>query len=334
MPKEAQSSLLLLRLREILSRLARRGDTQLMNEDLRELAQRDSRAMEESLGLVRAAIWVLPLLGVLGMLYRIASVLQVVSGLGSDFAPSLVMGISYGLDCLVLALACSVVNILALGPAHHAQRQLVARLDCLLDQLILPMFPKQTGAAGAVDSAALGEMMERMLDAIEHTARVQTDVWQQAMVTAQRHWQLTVETAGDQVQAALREAIEASLMKHAAEVDRAQHAGIEAIDRRWRQWQNVLSDNARALTTQQKLLTEHGEYLKAATERSEELSTLREALNQNLVAVEQTLKTLGGTQELASAMRTLGRAVELMAVNTQAIVAASPASATRNRAAA
>jgi biopolymer transport protein ExbB/TolQ len=317
LPAAAQASMLVSRMHELLSRQERRGHARNLSEDLRELSERDSDSTFDSLGLVRTAVWAVPMFGFLGTVVGITQTLGDLDFSDADNAMvKLKAGLYVAFDTTALGLVLSVLAMFIQLPVEKFQQRLLARLDLIIGSLLVPALPDGQGANGSDPMSALGEMTESLLEAIARSVQTQSDVWKASILAAQQQWQSTVGTAGDQVQAALSNAIEGALGKHAAEVDRIQREGTDAIDRRWRQWQSVLSDNARIMNAHQKTLIQQGELLAAATERSDELAILRKSLDQNLTAVSQTLEAFGASNEMATAMRTLGRAIELLADRT------------------
>ncbi len=325
LPSLALQSLLIKRLNALLQRQLKRGHARNLNEDMRELADQDADAAHDALGLVRTTIWAIPMFGFLGTVVGITQTLGDLDFSNADSAmEKLKSGLYVAFDTTALGIALSVFAIYLQMPINALQQKLLARIDGLMNDLLPPNLPDGQSASGKDPMAAFGEMTERLLDAIERSVRTQSEVWRKSIDSAQQYWQLAVGTAGDQVQSALTDAIENALDRHASEVDRLQREGAEAIDQRWRQWQSALSDNARVMMAQQKALVQQGELLTIATERAEELAVLRRALDQNLVAVGQTLETMGVTNELAGAMRTLGRAIEILAERQGALAPEVP----------
>ena len=320
LPLAARNSILLCRFDEILSRQQRRGHARGLSDDLRELSERDGDSAFESLGLVRTAIWAIPMFGFLG---TVVGITQTLGGLDFSDAENamdkLKLGLYVAFDTTALGLILSVVAIFIQLPVERTQQRLLARIDKLIGSIIPPALPDGQAADGTDPVSAIGEMTERLIETIARSVQTQADIWRSSIDAAQGQWQSTVGIAGDQVQKALTGAIDGALVRHASEVDRAQKENTDAIDRRWRQWQSVLSDNARVMTAQQKSLIQQGELLAQAAERSEELVILKLSLDQNLTAMAQTLEAFGATNEMAMAMRTLGRAVELLADRTTPI---------------
>lgn len=306
LPGEARGGTLAARFREILSRQQRRGHTHGLGDDLRELADRDADAAHDSLQLVRIVVWAIPMLGFLGTVVGITQTLGGLDFTAADGAMErLKSGLYVAFDTTAIGLVLSVAAIFLQFPVERTQQRLLNTVDQMCTDVFAGALPEGADKRSNDPVEMMGEMTEGLLRSIRDTVRVQSDLWQQSIEQSQSYWQQIVGSTGDQVQAALVSAIDASLEKHARYLEKVQNEGAAQIDNRWQQWQTSLSDNARILCAQQKAIIRQGELYAEAAGRAEELAVLRESLDCQL-------KELSGAQNLASAMKSLAQAVEVL----------------------
>lgn len=314
LPHVVRSSWLLKRLEGVLDRQRLRGHAHGLADDLREFSERDADTAHGCLSVVRATIWAIPMFGFLGTVVGITETLGSLDFTNAESAMvNLKAGLYVAFDTTALGICLSVLAIFIQLPVERDQQRLLERIDKLVGSLIPPILP-DTPTTTANDPVALLELMtERILAGTLHCVERQTELWKLSFEQAQSHWQSSVSAVGFQVQDALSKAIGKALDKHSQEFDRIQREGNESIEHRWHQWQGTLSDNARIMSQQQTALREQTVLLTNAVEGCADLAALRELLNHNVVALQQTLVSVQETEGLAVAMRTLGRAIEVLA---------------------
>ncbi|MEZ6092268.1 MAG: MotA/TolQ/ExbB proton channel family protein [Pirellulaceae bacterium] len=299
-----RSSVLVNRLDDLLKRQQRRKTTRFLNDDLRDVSDREADQSHDSLQLVRIIVWAIPMLGFLG---TVVGITQTLGNLDFTDATNAVDKLKAGLyvafDTTALGLVLSVVAIFLQFPVEKKMTQLLTIVDQRTIELLSGALPEESASDEPLH--AIAEMNRAVLASVNQLVETQAELWRKTVDSAHEHWTMVVGNAGDQVQSALTEAIELTLRSHGEHVERTHQLAAAQIEQRWHQWQTVLSENARLLTTQQQTLAEQNELLIGAGERSKELAEVRQLLQTNTAG-------LTSMPEMCDAMRSLARAIDLL----------------------
>ena len=302
LPRGERRSQLIARVEEILSRQLRRKTARFLNDDIREISEREADDSHDSLQLIRTIVWAIPMLGFLG---TVIGITQTLGGLDFTDAQNAVDKLKAGLyvafDTTALGLVLSVVAIFLQLPVEKRLGALLSDLDERTIDIFFGAFPDESPADEPL--AAIAEMNRKVLASVNQLVEKQADLWKSTVDSAHQHWASVVGTAGDQVQSALADAIDSSLEKHAEFMRQAQESSLDQVDQRWQQWQVTLSENARVLLSQQQALAEQNELLSASGARAEELLQLRQLFETNL-------RSLSVYPDLTDAMRGLAVAIQ------------------------
>lgn len=318
LPQGLRESQLVVRLRELLERQVRRGNARQLADDLREVSARDADAAHDSLQLVRIIVWAIPMLGFLG---TVVGITQTLGGLdftdGQAAVDRLKSGLYVAFDTTAIGLVLSVVAIFLQFPVERAEQQLLALVDRRTGELLAAHLPDPAAGGSAGQLAAL---CDGVLSAVRQSVAAQADVWRQTIDGAHRHWQQVTATTANELSQAIGNALTPALEGHAREMRQVQRDGADQIDHRWQQWQLALSDNARILLAHQQTLVRQAELLADSHARAAELAALQQSLDRNLQslvatndAVQRGLQTAVGAEGMSDAVRTLARAVDILA---------------------
>lgn len=318
LPRSERGCQLVRRLEDLLGRQERRKTTRFLNDDLRDVSDREADQSHDSLQLVRIIIWAIPMLGFLG---TVVGITQTLGGLDFSDAQNAVDKLKAGLyvafDTTALGLVLSVIAIFLQFPVEKKMNQLLGILDQRSIEILSGGFPEESAADEPLQ--AIAEMNRMVLASVNQLVQTQAELWKKTVDSAHDHWTSVVGNAGDQVQSALTDAIQLTLRSHAEHVDKTHQNASLQIEQRWKQWQTALSDNARVLMAQQQTLAQQNELLIGTADRAKELSEVRELLQANTSG-------LSAMPEMSDAMRSLARAIDL-------IVDRVPTQSTRSKAA-
>lgn len=325
LPKQVSSSLVVQRARELLLRQKRRGHADQLNEDLRDLADRQADSDHDALQFVRIIVWAIPMLGFLG---TVVGITQTLGGLdftdGAAAVERLKTGLYVAFDTTALGLVLSVIAIFIQYPVEKFGQGLSQDIDARMIRLFPAVLAPEARIAEDDPLQALRQMTIEISHTLQASIQIQADLWRQTIDKAHEHWQHTATESTQQLRDAIEhsfgERLTLALRDHADALRRTQREGAEQIDNRWQQWQTVLSDNARILLTHQKTLLDQGKLLADSHSRARELERLQDTLQLNLQAldhsnlrVQESLQTATGAASMADAMMTLARAVDILA---------------------
>lgn len=299
-----RNSQIVSRIEEILVRQKRRGSSKLLNEDLRETADRDADASHDSLQLVRIIVWAIPMLGFLG---TVIGITQTLGGLDFTDAQNAVDRLKAGLyvafDTTALGLVLSVIAIFLQFPVEKKLNRLSQDLDARASAVLSGSFIEEASANEPL--LAIAEMNRAVLASVSKLVETQAELWKRTVDSAHEHWTDIVGSAGDQIQSALAETIDLSLEKHAQHVESVQQQSTAEISEHWKKWQDTLGDNARILLAQQQALSEQNEMLEASGNRAREFAEIRLLLEKQGSGIESF-------PEMSNAMRSLARAIDVL----------------------
>jgi hypothetical protein len=312
-------------LSELVQRQQRRGNTEHLTADIRDVADRDSDSEHDSLQFVRIITWAIPMLGFLG---TVIGITQTLGGLdftdGTAAVDRLKSGLYVAFDTTALGLVLSVIAIFLQFPVERTGRGILDAIDERAGRLL----PQVLAEANQVDRddpmRAMQQMTVEITKAVQASVYSQAEIWRQTIDSAHHHWKTSATETSDQLRQVLQESLgenlATTLKSHTDGLRRVQREGTEQIDNRWQQWQTALSDNARVLLAHQKTLLEQGQLLAESHSRAKELERLQSTLDQNLLTLDSSLQqtdrglqAIQGAASIADAMMTLARAVDVLA---------------------
>jgi biopolymer transport protein ExbB/TolQ len=309
--KSVQTSYLVQRFANVFEFVTRKRNADGVSEELKYLADQDAVKQQESYSLVRIVAWATPMLGFLG------TVIGITQALG-DLDPKLfatdmnkamqglLSGLYVAFDTTALALVLSMTLMFIMYFADRIESQLLASVDSLVTNEVAGQFPSETSREFPY-LKSVEKMSQAVIKTTETLIRQQTDQWQVAMDKSMQQLGLVAEATGTQVRLAIGESLNDSLKNHADRLARFEFEADQQMRARWDQWQSALADNIRVVRDQQAEVAKQTELIAKIARATGEVTSLEQALNQNLNALagakhfEETVLSLSAAIQLLSA---------------------------------
>lgn len=277
------------RLNEVICRQTARGNCRHLEEDLRDLSDRDANTQHESYGLVRIISWAMPMFGFLGTVIGISETLgqmdttKLASG-SKEAMDSLTAGLYVAFDTTAVGLVLTMIAMFAMFGVGRVETKLLGMIDDEVADNLQGLLSEDESKPQDIYKVeqTVRIVTDQFLVAIERIVEKQTSLWKDSIVEAQTLWSSLVSSASDTTQRNLVEALDISLNKYAKSMDTAQLEGISQIDARYHQWQSTLSDQARTMHSHHGQLLRQTELLTELIDKSQALHTMEEGLQQNL----------------------------------------------------
>ena len=309
LPAAARNSYLGRRLRDALQFVARRGSADGLEDELKYLADMDAARQQDSYALVRIVIWATPMLGFLGTVVGITQALGDLDPqlLATDIQKAmegLLAGLYVAFDTTALALTLSMTLMFIQFLIDRVETHLLGSVDLRTNEALVGRFEHLGGSADP-HVASVERMGQAVLQTLGDVVQQQVTLWQGTIQAAHEQWSQLVETAGQQLRGSLTAALDQSLQKHAAEMDRQDRESADRVRTRWEQLQTALSDNARMMKTQQQEMNRQSELLLQVVHATGDVVQLEQALNANLA-------TLAGAKNFEDTVMSLSAAIHLL----------------------
>ena len=309
LPGPARQSYFGRRLHDALQQVHRKGTAEGLDQELKYLSDLDAARQQDSYGLIRIAIWAMPMLGFLGTVIGITQALGYLDPklLATNFQgtmESLLSGLYVKFDTTALALSLSTSMMLLQFLMDRVETQLLSTVDIRTNELLVGRFV-EIGGGNDPHVASIERMSRAVIRAAEGLVERQVQLWQTTIEAAHERWAQLVPAAGQQLQSALSETLDKSLTRFATEVGQVERQAADQAQARWEQWQTSLSDNARQLHAQQQEMVKQGEMLAQVVKASGDVINLERALNENLTA-------LSGTKNFEDMVLSLTAAIHLL----------------------
>jgi exonuclease VII large subunit len=194
-------------------------------------------------------------------------------------------------------LVLSIVMMFSMFFIERQQKQLLDEVDsAALEQIDATfLFTDATTQIEHMDaSKAVSYVGKRLLASTRSAIKEQTQIWRQTIDSAERAWvQQNVEASRHNLEQ-LTEALRSALGDLRRGLDESIQNADESMQKRWGQWQTILSDNSRGLDR----LQEHNQQqVKMLADAIEKLTRMAE--KQNALPLDE------GLAEIVSAVRLL-----------------------------
>lgn len=277
------------RLGEVVARQTARGNCRHLEDDLRDLADKDGNAQHDSYGLVRIICWAMPMFGFLGTVIGISQTLgqmdtkSLASG-SQEAMDSLTAGLYVAFDTTAVGLVLTMIAMFAMFGVSRVETRLLGIIDDEVADNLQGLLSENESKPHDIYKVeqTVRLVTEQFLVAVERIVEKQTSLWKDSFVEAQTQWSTLVDSAKNTAQQSLIEGLSTSLSKYAKCIESAQLDGISQIDARYHQWQSTLSDQARTMHNHHSQLLQQTELLAALVNRGDTLHSLEEGLQQNL----------------------------------------------------
>jgi hypothetical protein len=310
LPAAARNSYLGRRLLDALQFVQRKGTAAGLTDELKYLADMDAVRQQDSLGLVRIAIWATPMLGFLGTVIGITQALGHLDtkALATDYQgtmEAMLAGLHVKFDSTALALTLSTLMMFLQFLMDRVETQLLSTVDLRANEQLVGRF-QDTGISSHEPHLAVIEQMGRaVVQTTETLVARQTQLWQATIEAAHQQWSQLMPAAGQVLQSSLGTALEQSLQQFAGALTQSEREAAAQTRAQWEQWQTVLAENSRRLQTQQEEMTRQGELLAQVVQVTGDVMTLERSLNENL-------KALAGTKDFEDLVLSLTAAIHLL----------------------
>ncbi len=289
-PLVFQTSWVARRLLELVERQRQRGHTQRLEEDLQELADREADRLHESYGLVRIITWAMPMLGFLGTVLGISATLgtmdtELLASGSQDAMDQLTAGLYVAFDTTAMALVLTVTAMFLQFATARTEQGLTLQLDAAARAASISWLEEPVGRLQPTEEnleQVLRELTAELLASTHGLVERQASLWLESFERLEQRWRGIGEASADTVRQGVGEALSVALGKHIEQYERVQSAGAAQIDSRWQQWQTSLSDQARALHTQQREIGRQSELLERLVAKGDQLEQLDRSLQHSL----------------------------------------------------
>jgi hypothetical protein len=293
------------RLQAAVEHVLRKGSTRDLDDELKYLADADATRQYNSFALFRVIIWAIPILGFLGTVIGITMALNGVRPEAMEESMSnVVIGLGVKFDTTAVALAMSMVLMFLHFFVDRWENALLEEVDIRTQHELDGRFPQES-PAGEGAGAALRQMSDAVVLAIERMVQRQTEVWQAAMDAAAMRWTRIAQTAGSQVQESVTQGLAEGLRQHAEQLTAAEEAAAADHRQQWEKIDQGLAQNVAALAALQDGMSRQAEVLGRAVEASGDVIRLQDALNHNLSA-------LSGSKHIEQSVLGLAAAIHLL----------------------
>lgn len=314
-PRSVQSHYLWQRLTNSLLYIYRNGSAAGVDEEVKYLAELDLDRQQQRYSLAQILIWATPMLGFLGTVLGISQALGGISvGPDNDFE-SMMNGLRGSLyvafDTTALALTLSMVLMFVQFLVDRFESQLLAMVDQRTRSEIFHQFESAANAGTATDEESIERLGQHLLLATRELMVAQTDIWQKTIQSAEQAWASSLSETNDRVRLNWSESVESTLAQLAKGIDQSVVQADESMSRRWKQWQVMLSDNARLMSQQQQELAAQTNALQSLVGKTENEHAVQDAL-------QGALKAIATTEQLTTAIGGLSQRVEKLNVIREA----------------
>jgi biopolymer transport protein ExbB/TolQ len=311
LPRSVHSHYLWQRLTNSLLYVYRNGSAAGVDEEVKYLSELDLDRQQQRYSLARILIWATPMLGFLGTVLGISQALGGISvGPDNDFE-SMMNGLRGSLyvafDTTALALTLSMVLMFVQFLVDRFESQLLSLVDQRSRSEIFHQF--ESAAGSSTDEKSVERLGQHLLLATREMMVAQTDIWKRTIQSAEQAWSSSLTETSERVRSNWSESVESTLTQLAQGIDRSVVRADESMSRRWKQWQVMLSDNARLMSQQQQELAAQTNALQALVGKSENEHAVQDALQGALKAMETTEKlttAIGGLSQRVERLNVVG----------------------------
>ncbi len=294
------------RITQLIARQIMRSNCDGLDDDLRELAHRDGDRLHVSYGMIRIAVWAMPMLGFLGTVIGIASTLgQIDSEMlasGSQEAMNCITaGLYVAFDKTAIALALTMATMFFQFGVHSAEQNMLARLDGLATDSLMPFLSsKESSPLDSTSHQLLAELTDRLGQIVSESAAKQSDVlirsleschtsWitvlqkhESALADAHRQSSESIASAEAMVRRSLLTSIDAALERHSDRIAAKESVSLLRLDASRQHWESTIREHFQFVANQQKEYCQRLDTLQNVLEQTGEIVALERSLNENL----------------------------------------------------
>lgn len=322
-----------IRLSRILALQLKRGRRDALEMDLDMLSKADMHRQNESHSFIRYVVCALPILGLLGTAIAIsdagrskeplkAAIAQpstapvVATSLPSAIQPSTtrLTNISdserAAADTTVLALGLTLLLLFVQLITVRTERDLLEQIDTGVQDTLIEFLAADPHDAEENLLAPVKQMSADLVATIHQIVEQQANIWSRSIAESQRQWSTWTQAASECIASNLTQTITEALKNHASRLEKIQEEGSRQIDTRWQQWQTTLSDQARAMSSQQKELIRQTDSIQQLVSATTDLRKLEDTILESVGRLENIHRLEDASQCVGEAVAVLATSLE------------------------
>jgi biopolymer transport protein ExbB/TolQ len=215
LPSRLQQTYLVLRLREAIQFVRRKGSADAIDQQLRHLEELDAIQMHSAYATLRIIIWAIPILGFLGTVIGITVAIASLSPEALEQSMSEVtQGLGVAFDTTAEALALTMILMFTKALVEKFENRLLGEVDSHVSKELVGRF-QQSVIEHDPNVAVIRRMSEHVLEAVESLAARQAEVWKISIDETHQQWASATVATGHVVRDALNTSIKDGLELHA-----------------------------------------------------------------------------------------------------------------------
>jgi biopolymer transport protein ExbB/TolQ len=303
------------RVSRILDLQIKRGKRDGLERDLQALSEADADKQHDSYSLVRIITWAMPMLGFLGTVLGISETLgtldtKMLASQSQEAMNQLTAGLYVAFDTTAIALVLTVIAMFIQFAVSRIELALLAQIDAGVQDTLIEFLA--TDLMDAEDSlfAPVRIMTSDLITAVHQLVEQQANLWSRSIAESQRQWTNWTQTASQRIESGLGETITQALQNHADRMETIQEEGARQIDTRWHQWQLTLSEQARAINSQQKEMIRQSVALESLVASTCDLRKLEETIQESVARIEDTNRIEQASHCIVEAVAMLATSLE------------------------
>jgi len=215
LPRHVQKSWLANRVTGVLDFLASRGSAADLDDHLRDLADGDAVALENSYALIRFITWAIPILGFLGTVLGITGAINGVTPEKLENNISEVTdGLALAFNATALALALTMITMFLSYLVDRLEQNVLEAVDRYTTQNLAHRF-ERAGGHGSDAAEAVRHNTQAVLRTADEVVKRQAEVWAKSLDEINRKHAESASKAQERLTTALEAALERTLKSHA-----------------------------------------------------------------------------------------------------------------------
>lgn len=311
------------RVSELIDRQRKRRSTKRLDEDLRELSDRDADAQHSSYAMVRINCWAMPMLGFLGTVIGISDTLgqmdaQALASGSQEAMNNLTSGLYVAFDTTAVGLVLTMVAMFLQFAIQRSEIRLLAVIDQGVGGCMHQCLSEADEHADTRDvEASLRTIAIKLMASMEQVVQRQSELWRETIAGAHSHWLQISEGATETAMLGVRQAISESLSEHRQamhanieQLSQLQTEGANQIDARLQQWQTTISEQARVALRQQQELNKQTEVLEKLLDSSQLVAAMQKPIEATLERMTEVDRFHEAAIGLSEAVMVLGTQLE------------------------
>jgi hypothetical protein len=214
------------------------------------------------------------------------------------------------IDTTILALALTLVTMFAQIIVARTERELLEQIDVGVQDTLIEFLAADPHGAEESLFAPVKQMTADLVATIHQVVEQQANIWSRSISESQRQWSNWTQAASECIASNLTETITQALKNHASRLEKIQEEGSRQIDTRWQQWQTTLSDQARAMSSQQKELIRQTDSIQQLVSATADLRKLEDAILDSVSRLENIHRLEDASQCIGEAVAVLATSLE------------------------